>query len=132
MMDIFYSPEQPAVMLSSQKLYNDVAIKMAHYEDCYLYISGGTNATNTTMGVNDTFIVGNYDLGLATLTLLDMYAENGNVTDFAACGEFNGCPLMSAVDYTNKTGQVGLRFCVGGDGVAFGAWGLPVTNVGGD
>lgn len=122
-MDLFYSPEQPPVMLSSQHLYVNISVEVAAYDDCFLFVSGGENATVANLGANDTFILGNYDLALATVTLLGLYAENGNITTFAACGSLNECPVMNAVDGTNKT-DIGLRFCIGGPEVGFAAWGV--------
>jgi len=128
MMDICYSPEQPTVVISSQKLYNNVSVLMASYEDCNLYVAGSMYAEPGYMDADDTFLVGNYDLGLATATLIDLYAEDGNITDFAACGVFESCPLMSTKDGTNKTGQIWMKFCVGGANLDYAAWGFDATN----
>lgn len=95
LMDIFYSPEQPPIMISSQRLYNNVSILMANYEDCNLYLSGARNADTDHIDQHDTFIVGNFDLAEATTYMMNLYAESGNITDFAACGVFQDCPVVS-------------------------------------
>lgn len=68
---------------------------------------------------DDVFYVGNYDLADAALTLIQTFAESGNISTFGACGRLEGCPVMSLADSTNKTGQIGFRFCIGGADLDF-------------
>lgn len=76
------------------------------------------------MDDEDVFYVGNYDLADAALTLIQTYAESGNISTFAACGTLNECPVMRMADSRNKTGQIGFQFCLGGGELDFVAWGV--------
>lgn len=82
--------------------------------DCHLFVAGGENATAEFMDDDDVFYVGNYDLADAVLTLVETYAEMGNISTFAACGTLNECPVMRLVGEANKTGQIRFQFCIGG------------------
>lgn len=114
MMELALSPEQPTRFLTAQQLFSNTSLPVAQFEDCYLFVSGGTKANEYYMDANDAFIVGNYDLADAVYNVLALYAESGNVSTMAGCGDIADCPVVDVTTGANKTGEIGFRYCVGG------------------
>lgn len=123
MLESDLSPEQPTRFLTAQQLYSNVSVFVAHHDDCYLYVSGGYGADNATMNSTDAFIIGNYDLADTVYNLLDEFADSGNASQVAACGNLWDCPVVDVVTGANKTGAVGFRYCLGGFELPYYAWG---------
>lgn len=123
MLEDWLSPEFPTRYLTSQQLYYNTSLAIAEHDDCYLYLSGGLNATDAFLNTTDAFIVGNYDLAEAVYELIYKYAGSGNISQVAACGDFAGCPVVDTETGLNKTGEIGLRYCLGGFNIDQAIWG---------
>lgn len=123
LLEIWLSPELPATMLTAQKLYNDAYVEVASFEGCGMFVKGGDNAEQPTMDDNDAILIGNWDFAYSVHWLLDMYAGAGNISTFAACASLTGCQVLNVDDTSqNKTGQIGVDFCVGGANLPRIAW----------
>lgn len=123
MMELYFSPRLPAMHLVAQKLFQNISVEVASYDDCHLFVSGGTHATAPYMDERDAFFVGNYDFADGVYHLLEKYADSGNISTMAACGTLHNCPVVN-VDYLYSKSNIEFRFCVGGAELAAAAWGV--------
>lgn len=117
MMEVNFNPEMPSRFLTAPGLQQDLFAMVANLGDCYLFVLGGDNATSDNMGDDDAFIIGNYDFANVMLNMVDAFAESGGIETVAACATLEGCVVENQKDGSNKTGEVGFRFCVGGSGL---------------
>lgn len=128
MIDYALNPNNLAHQLTAQSLYNDFRIMVAEYQDCYLFIFGGDNATVEFMDPGDAFILGDLDLSDAVLDMVMDIGDAGNATGMAGCGTLYGCPVRNLHNTTmpDKDGEFEFRFCVGswemGSSELSGAW----------
>lgn len=122
MMNNVFNPNFLAFQLVSQALNPWKIVEVAQYGDCSLWIRGGDNTDN--MGINDAFIIGNYDLAEVVLDMVNVHAGLGKYTELAACNTIDNCPVydVSSVNAVNKTGHFALDVCVGGPRLPWAAW----------
>lgn len=114
LLETYLSPNISSDFVKATQLYQNTSVPIAMYEDCYLWLAGGKNATTGKLDENDAVFVGNYDLSEAVSGAIETYADFGNVSTMAVCGTLTNCPVNNTVTGVVKTGSVGFEYCVGG------------------
>lgn len=120
MMEIFFNPSLPSRWLTATGLNISTVVTIANFEDCYLTVQGGINATSPDFTAEDAFLVGGFDFADGFIDLIDEFAEAGNVSTIAACRTLNGCQVANYAGVVRE--GYGFIFCVGGS--ALGALGM--------
>lgn len=90
----YLNPTYESNIILASQLYNTTFVPLAIYEDCYLWIGGGSDATTEELDENDTFWIGNMDLIMAISNSIVNFASDGQNTTMAVCGTLPGCQVL--------------------------------------